>query len=58
MPESLARDQESFSTTKSFYRFIKALKILAGKTEVKEFVASHLDSNALEVIIFPTISKS
>jgi len=49
MPKSLMDKEKSFSSEDSFYRLIRALRILSSQTGVGAFVKTHLDVTNLKV---------
>lgn len=49
MPKPLADGQKNFHKEESFYKFIHALEMLAGKNTLGSFVQSHLNDCHLEV---------
>ena len=51
MPKSLMDNEKSFYKDISFYRFVQALRVLAGHSEVGTFVETHLDPADVKVII-------
>jgi sacsin len=57
MPKSLTDNEKSFHKDISFYRFVRALRVLAGHTGVGTFVETHLDPVNIKVIFFPTKPK-
>lgn len=50
MPTSLASQESSFSEPASFFRFIRALKILCPGIEFGRFVKTYLDNDDMEVL--------
>jgi sacsin len=57
MPKSLVDNERSFHKDVSFYRFVRALRILAGHNGVGTFVETHLDPVDVKVIFSPTKPK-
>jgi sacsin len=50
MPKSLMNNEKSFHKDISFYRFVRALRLLAGYSGVGTFVETHLDPADVKVI--------
>ena len=49
MPKSMADEEKSFYCEASFYRFIRSLRLLSGRSGIGMFVKTHLDAANLKV---------